>query len=124
MAPMSSRISARAIEAGQDLGGVRTPTVIHAVQLEELGKVLAHAVVLSEPVLGHRRVVEGHVMVRPVIDDELHDRARRRVVARISYRVTHFEDDARSCGSVTPRQPVDRRARILDAAGQRVAAAA
>ena len=52
---------------------------------------LAHAVILSESILGHRSVVERHVMVGPIIDDEFHDRARGRVVARVSYRVTHLE---------------------------------
>ena len=39
---------------------------------------------LAEHVLGHARVIERHVMIRPVVDHELHDRARRSIIARIS----------------------------------------
>jgi hypothetical protein len=77
--------------------------------------------VLAEHVLGHAGVVERHVVIRPVIDHQLHDRTGRSIVAAVGHRVADFEHDARSRGARALRQGVDHATRVVDTAGERVA---
>src|SRR5262249_48489475 len=80
--PWSARIAGsrcRILEVAQNLLGIAAPAVFDRVIDEKLRQVTPRQIALAEHVLGHSRVIQRHVVVRDVVDDELHDRPGRPV---------------------------------------------
>src|SRR5205085_2705276 len=75
-------------------------------------------------VAGLRGVVRRHIVVGPVLDQELHDRAGRAVVAGVGDGVADLEHDSRGSGACARREPIDRHTRRVDLARERIAGGA
>ena len=76
--------------------------------------------VVTEDVLRHPRVIERHVVIGPELEDELHDRTRRLVVAGVGDWMAYIEDDPRGRPPVWCRDRQYERSRPVDLPGQRV----
>src|SRR5262249_47560806 len=61
-------------EPAENLTSISSPAVLALIEVHELLQVGTCEIGLAEDVLGHPGMVEGHVIVGLVVDDEAHDR--------------------------------------------------
>src|SRR4051812_26604702 len=103
----------------QHLDRVAAPAVLLLIDAQKIIQALRRELILPEHVLGHARVIERHVVVRPVVDHELHDRTRGAIVSRVGDRMSDVEHDARRLVAVGWWQGIDETSGAVDVAGKR-----